>query len=209
MIMLITPENRNNFSEILENFFSSRKSSSESNWNMGSSMHDAFDNDEAIYIIGVEDDNEVWGGLRLIPCTKNNYITASKPELICSQYTNVLEEKAWEVSRLFVNVEANLPDREKVCLDCSLFLLVAAMEFGITWGVKSLVTVFPVNITVLARLVGFPILSLGESKHIGELDIMAGLITVSDDLYAYIKDKHSINFPVLWAPLPLNQGRGA
>ena len=206
MLMLITPENRNNFSEILEKFFLSCKNSSESNRSTGSEMHDAFDNDEAIYIIGVGDDDEIWGGLQLIPCTKNNCITALKPELIWSQYTGVLEEKAWEVSRLFINLETSVDDRQKVYLDCLVFLLIAAMEFGITWGIKGLVGVFPVNIAASARLVGFPMLSLGESKHVGELDIIACLIPVSNDLYEYVKDKHSINFPILWAPLPLNQG---
>lgn len=216
MLLLITPQNKRHYKEILKDMFFARYRvfKQKLGWNIpceGFLEKDQFDHDHAYYLVYLGYKGEVVGGMRMM--------STAVPHMTRDVFRDAVDDPmllpsspcVFECSRFFVDTEAyqdyaSLKERlylqsptdvQKVVSE----LLVSLMEFGLGMNLSSIITVSEIRMERILRRSGWSLNRLGQPKNMGDSLAVVGTLEVSEVIYSHLCEKAGIHYPVLWAPL--------
>jgi acyl-homoserine lactone synthase len=194
MIHIITASNRHLYEARLEELFRLRHDIfvGERRWTAlerpdGREIDD-YDNADSVYFVAIEDDRIV-GGHRLYPTTKPTMLGDVFPHLAAVR--GVPEDEAiWEWSRYFVV-------KDKRDGKVNLALLAAVQELCLEEGIVEISAVMETWWLPRFQQAGFTVRPLGLPALVNNEWTMAGIIEISADTLAQLKESAGIRGPVL------------
>lgn len=118
MSLLITPGNRDVYTDALDQYFRLRHRVFNEwlGWNLSSHdgrEADQFDRDDTVYVLAFDNKGNVCGGTRLIPTTGEYMISSVFPEIWEDQEI-IHDPCVWEMSRFVIDWQALANDRQLV-----------------------------------------------------------------------------------------------
>ena len=190
MIHVVTAANRHLYAAGLESLFALRAEGLEGEAALapGGRQADAYDNDDAVYLLALEGERVV-GGHRLSPTLKPTMLGDLFPQLAAVR--GVPEDAGvWEWSRRFV-----ARDRRDGRLD--LAFMTAVQELGLEEGLTALSAVVETWWLPRFQDVGFAVRPLGLPAFVQGRWRMAALITVRGQSLDCVKEQAGIYGSVL------------
>ena len=146
---------------------------------------DGYDALNPLYVVALDDDERVIGGLRLLPTTGFNMLNDTFPELLPDgeRFGSPL---IWESSRFTVRITGDMRTDAKVVSRTTAELLMALNEIGRAAALTHLVTVCDQAMYRLMSRCGLAGDLLGEPKVIGGVQTYALIYEYGDALDARI-----------------------
>lgn len=186
MIHVISAANRHLYEDVLDQHFRVRHEIfvEERKWEMlrkpdGREI-DSYDNDDAIYLLSLED-RRVLGGSRLYPTTKPTMMSEVFPHLAAVRGCPA-DPLIWEWSRFFVS-------RERRDGAVNLQLMAAAQEFCLDQGIERLCLVMETWWLPRFHDIGFVVTPLGLPALVEESWTMAASIEVRQDSLDVVRER--------------------
>ncbi|MCL5668878.1 MAG: GNAT family N-acetyltransferase [Gammaproteobacteria bacterium] len=140
--------------------------------------HDEFDEANPVYILAIEDEDEVMGCWRLLPTTGPNMLKDTFPQLLhgmpAPQQTDV-----WELSR-FAIASDKLEHSGFGLSDTPIRMIQAAVRFAQQNGIRRYVSVTSVAIERMFRKLGVTVTRLGPPIKIGKVLTVACAMEIND-----------------------------
>jgi acyl-homoserine lactone synthase len=186
MIHVISAANRHLYEDVLEQHFRLRHEIfvEERKWEAlrkpdGREI-DAYDNDDAIYLLSLEN-RRVLGGYRMYPTTKPTMMSEVFPHLAAVRGCPA-NPLVWEWSRFFVS-------RERRDGALNLELMAAAQEFCLDQGIERLCLVMETWWLPRFHDIGFVVTPLGLPELIEDSWTMAATIEVRQESLDVVRDR--------------------
>ncbi|TYO64090.1 GNAT family N-acetyltransferase [Bradyrhizobium hipponense] len=179
MIHVISAVNRHHYEDVIEQHFRLRHEIfvEERKWEglrkPDSREIDAYDNEDAIYLLALDESRRVLAGSRLYPTTKPTMMSDVFPHLAAVRGCPV-DPLVWEWSRFFV-----ARDRRDGALN--LQLMAAAQEFCLDQGIERLCLVMETWWLPRFHDIGFVVTPLGLPALVGDSWTMAATIEVRQE----------------------------
>ncbi|AWM86067.1 acyl-homoserine-lactone synthase [Microvirga sp. 17 mud 1-3] len=202
-VHVITAENRSSYRHVLDAYHSARHEVfvKERGWralDRGDGRDvDAYDNDEAIYLLALEDDRPV-GGLRLYPTLLPHMISEAFPHLVHGR--PLCGPTIFECTRYFV-----VRERRTGRTDCRL--LAAFQQFCLEEGITEVTAVVEMWWLPRWQQAGFKVRPLGLPTPIEGQPCLAVAIAVSPQSLDHLRQlaglrgpclvRHNLSVPVL------------
>lgn len=161
---------------------------------------DSFDSYHPTYLVQCDRVGRVSGCVRMMCTTGPTMLRDVFPQLLHG--TEMPDcPLVWESSRFAVD-----PDGMSVIgpggLSIATYELMAGMvEFGLSQGLKEIVTVTDVRLERISRRAQWPLRRIGPPVKIGDTMAVAGFLDVSRPALARLREGGDIQKPVLWAPV--------
>lgn len=140
---------------------------------------DQFDRQDTVYVVALDDDDEVVGTARLLPTTRPYLLSEVFPGLLGGQPPPCSPE-VWELSR-FAAVDFAAKTRSaatQFSAPTASALLRAALDVAASHGAQRLVTVSPVGVERLLRNAGFAAKRMAPAVTIGGQALVSIVIEV-------------------------------
>lgn len=189
MIHVISALNRHLYEDVIEQHFRLRHEIfvEERKWEAlrkpdGREI-DAYDNDDAVYLLALED-RRVLGGSRLYPTTRPTMMSEVFPHLAAVRGCPA-GPLVWEWSRFFVS-------RERRDGTFNLQLMAAAQEFCLDQGIERLCLVMETWWLPRFHEIGFVVSPLGLPALIDNSWTMAATIEVSEKSLDIVRDRNGM-----------------
>lgn len=155
--------------------------------------YDQYDTPATRYLVWRDDDGEARGVARLAPTDRPYMLKEVWPDMVTAiplpQSTTV-----WEGTRFGVDKTLDPQLRRQVVRE----LVAGYLEFGLSAGIRQIIGVMP---TLIWRAVftsgGWPVEFLGPMRRLGGDKCIAGLLTVSPDVLARVRDRNGLIGPVI------------
>jgi acyl-homoserine lactone synthase len=140
---------------------------------------DAFDDRHAVYLIGLDDSNNIRGASRLVPTLGPHLLADVFPEL--ARYKPPRDENIFEWTRFFVHPDLRTHGSGRPSQAAAL-ILCAMLEFGLRANLRAISVVCETFWPDRFRKLGWNVEQLGPVLHHADGDIVALLITLSADM---------------------------
>ena len=143
---------------------------------------DQFDEQGPTYILGVENDLQVVGCVRLLPPLRSSMLQEVFPELLDREGL-VMHERMIESSRFCIDRSGRAGGtRATIVQRRTRILLAAIVEWSLAHGYHELVTATDLKFERLLSMVGWPLRRLGDPKLINETQSVAGSLPISHEV---------------------------
>jgi len=144
---------------------------------------DQFDNDETVYVIANDEENNVIGCARLLPTTSPYLLRDVFPHLLgeCEPPSSY---DVWEVSR-FSAVDLNpkkMNAKAGISSECAVQLIQQSINYVYAQGAKQLITVSPLGIERLLSRAGFQFHRTGVPIVVDGRPVVSCLISAIPDV---------------------------
>lgn len=143
---------------------------------------DQFDDQGPTYILGVEDNVQVVGCVRLLPPLRSSMLQQVFPQLL-DQASLSMHERMIESSRFCIDRSGRAGDTSGTIVHRRTRILLAGIvEWSLAHGYDELVTATDLKFERLLNMVGWPLRRLGDPKLINETQSVAGSLPISQDV---------------------------
>ena len=200
MIITINGVDRNKYPELMHKMHRLRKQvfSDRLGWDVkvvGDEEADEFDDLNPLYLLAMDDDNQLQGCLRLLPTTGPNMLRNVFSELLPDG--PVESPLIWESTRFCVNREMApvLTERGLNRTTCELFS--ALIEIAEVAGLISIVTVFDALMKRILERADFAPDIIGTPTKIGRVTAFAGFLPAGEEALQRLQAATGLNYRVL------------
>lgn len=185
MILLVTPQNRHRYRPQIDEYFRIRKQVFHDllRWEVkvhGDQEYDAYDSMPCSYILSMDRDGTVQGGLR--------QMTMTGPTLTWEKFSDMIDDPSglfapgvWETTRFAVRPEKKDTRFMSGVNRVAVELCAASLETGLAWGAKRHVAVCEERVIRLTRSFRMPCAVLGRKTTPSGEDILCVAWEVSDE----------------------------
>ncbi|HEX2255766.1 MAG TPA: acyl-homoserine-lactone synthase [Afifellaceae bacterium] len=193
MIIRVEPKEREKYKLYLSDMFKLRASvfHDELRWNVevhDRKEYDAYDAEENVYLLSVNQQRVLDGALRLMPTSGPTRLTHLFTELVPSDMA-LRSPLLWEASRFCV-CHTHSPLHRGIAIS-AWHLVIAAVELGIEIGIDALVIIYDERLKRLCRIMGVRVEDLSfRSDENGT--VYFGLIETTPETVQRIRDKGEI-----------------
>ena len=139
---------------------------------------DGFDAMDPLYLLAMDDKNNVVGSSRVLPTTGFTMINDIFSELLPEQ-SPVYSPLIWEGSRFCVDSDVGAIGERGAFSRAALEMLIAGNEIGLEIGLTHTVAVFDLNMHRLMKRIGCAGDPLGPPRRIGHVMCIAVAIEIS------------------------------
>jgi acyl homoserine lactone synthase len=161
---------------------------------------DAFDALHPTYLVQRNHAGRVCGCVRFLPTTGPTMLREIFPALLHG--TEMPEcPFVWECSRFAVDLNEASPAGTGGISIATYELMAGMVEFGLSEGMKEIVTVTDVRLERISRRAQCPLRRIGPSVSIGDTLAVAGYLDVSRPALARLLEGGGLKGPVLWTPV--------
>lgn len=200
MIECVTLENNHNFSGnplCSQHRLRYESITKRQNWDVPSvrSMeYDSYDNPVAHYLVRRDPTGKAVGVSRLYP-TDRLYMLEEHFSHLVTKKPLPKDENIWETTRFCVDATLSPEERKKILHE----LVVSHLEFALSRGIKNIVAVtYPVFWKNIFINSGWNVEWLGDVHKSEEgFKIVAGNLTISEDILAHVRHVTGIDTPIL------------
>ena len=161
---------------------------------------DQFDAFQPTYLILLNRVGRVCGCVRFLPTTG--------PTMLREVFSQLLDGKempecplVWECSRFAVDHDEPSPSGTGGISAAAYELMAGMVEFGLSQGMKEIVTVTDVRLEKISRRAQWGLRRIGSAHQIGNTSAVAGYLDVSRPALARLLEGGGLKGPVLWAPV--------
>jgi acyl homoserine lactone synthase len=140
---------------------------------------DGFDALDPLYLLAMDDKNNVIGSTRLLPTTGFTMINDVFSELL-PQHVPVYSPRIWEGSRFCVESDVGAHGERCAFSRSALEMLIAGNEIGMEIGLTHTVAVFDLNMHRLMKRIGCAGEPLGPPRRIGHVMCIAVAIEMGE-----------------------------
>lgn len=193
MIRVVNNGNKRQFANILDGQFRLRHGIfvKERGWTEfeidGIYEKDQYDNDSAVYMIAVDETEDVAGGFRLYPTTLPHMLTEQFPNLV--EGTVLRRSDVLELTRFAMRTTERRSSHY-------FELLLAIQEYGLREGLAGYTSVINTPRIPILQGFGFDIEPLGLPQMMDDKTIIAVLFHVSEDCLSRVRNKVNIHASV-------------
>lgn len=143
---------------------------------------DQFDDQRPTYILGVENNVQVVGCVRLLPPLRSSMLQEVFPQLLDGEGL-VMHERMIESSRFCIDRSGRAGGTSATIVQRRTRILLAGIvEWSLAQGYDELVTATDLKFERLLNMVGWPLRRLGDPKLINETQSVAGSLPISQDV---------------------------
>ncbi|MES0114027.1 acyl-homoserine-lactone synthase [Mesorhizobium sp. M0013] len=204
MLQLITPGCYAEFSDELEQMHRLRYRvfRDRLDWDVsfsGGFEVDPFDALRPHYLLLGEPDGRIDGCVRLLPTTGPTMLRDSFFALLAGCPAPE-DPRVWESSRFALDLPPSAPKQAGIAIG-TYELFAGMVEFGLSRGLRSIVTVTDLRIERILRRAGWPLERLSDPQTIGNTRAVAGYLDVSTESLEALRRKGGLKGPVLWTPV--------
>lgn len=163
---------------------------------------DAYDDRHAVYLIGVDRENRVRGGTRLVPTLKPHLLAEVFPELARNNPPRAADIVEW--TRFFVTPDLRTRGSGKPSPAAGI-LLCAMLEYGLRQRLRGISVVCETFWRGRFDRLGWDVEQLGPMLHHPDGDILALLIQLSPDMLACTRQAYALPPDQSWLvaePIP-------
>lgn len=140
---------------------------------------DAFDDEDPLYVLSLDNDGQLQGSLRLLPTTGPNMLRDVFSQII-ENFGAVSNPLVWESSRFCIRMQGGSDQRESQLISKATVELIAGMgEVGLLAGIDHIVTVYDAFLRRIIRQTGCKEELIGEAVRFGRVLTYAGLFEVN------------------------------
>jgi N-acyl-L-homoserine lactone synthetase len=165
---------------------------------------DGYDALSPIYLVCVNDDNVVVGGLRLLPTTSFTMINDTFSVLLPNA-NRVESPLIWESSRFSVDHEADVAIGKKGLSRATAELGLAMNEIGVQTGLSHIVTVYDAFMHRVLRRAGCAGVPLGPPQVIGDVLTYAVFFEVGAQTESALRQASGIDCSVFEDPIKVRE----
>lgn len=205
MMLLIAPDRYGDFANELNQMHRLRYRvfKSRLDWDVptnGKFEIDAFDALKPYYLLLRGDEGRINGCIRLLPSVGPTMLRDTFPILL-GGVSAPQTQQIWESSRFALDLPPSTPKGGRGIALGTYELFAGMIEFGLSRGLRRIVTVTDLRMERILRRAGWPLARIGEPQEIGTTRAVAGFLDVSNESLAAIRRNGSLASPVLWAPV--------
>jgi acyl homoserine lactone synthase len=157
---------------------------------------DEFDALNPLYLLSVDDNNNVRGSLRLLPTTGPNMLADVFPELL-DDGMRIESATVWESSRFSVEQEAASERSDNRLNRTTGELLTGIVEVGLLAGLTEVVSVYDAMFARILRRANCAAELIGKPARLGDIMGYAALFEISDRMLTNLRMAAGIAEPVL------------
>lgn len=157
---------------------------------------DEFDALNPLYLLSVDDNNNVRGSLRLLPTTGPNMLADVFPELL-DDGMRIESATVWESSRFSVEQEAASERSDNLLNRTTGELLTGIVEVGLLAGLTEVVSVYDAMFARILRRANCAAELIGKPARLGDIMGYAALFEISDRMLTNLRMAAGIAEPVL------------
>ncbi|ESW68097.1 acyl-homoserine-lactone synthase [Mesorhizobium sp. C277A] len=195
MLQLITPDCYAEFSDELEQMHRLRYRvfRDRLDWDVsfsGGFEVDPFDALRPHYLLLRAPAGRIDGCVRLLPTTGPTMPDRPAPE----------DPRVWESSRFALDLPPSAPKQAGIAIG-TYELFAGMVEFGLSRGLRSIVTVTDLRMERILRRAGWPLERLSDPQTIGNTRAVAGYLDVSRESLEGLRRNGGLKGPVLWTPV--------
>jgi len=158
--------------------------------------YDEYDALNPTYLLYIGHDGALRGSVRMLPTTGQYMLKDTFPQLLGDNEAPQ-NTVMWESSRFCVETEGDPKTQNNLSAGC-IQLFEGLIEFGLSKGLTSIVTVTDVLIERIIRRVGWSVTRIGEVKSIGTSKAVALDLSVDLQSLQNIRNYSGLYEPVLW-----------
>jgi acyl homoserine lactone synthase len=162
---------------------------------------DEFDELDPVYLLALDDQEQVVGSWRLLPTTGPYMLKDTFPELLEGQPAPQ-HSKVWECSRFSVDMPQGCRDGLAAINSITGELFHAMVEFCMENGITEMVTVYDLRVARILPRVGCKPRQTTAVRRIGITKALAGWFPINRDVLANIEQATGIRESVLVHGLP-------
>lgn len=183
MILFVTPETRAAHADVLGDYFRLRKTVFHDHlgWDVdvdGDTEHDIYDRMPCYYLLSVDGDGTVLGGLRQMPMSGPTLTWARFSDMI-DDPADLLSPQVWETTRFAIRPQRNASRSTSGVNRTAAELSMASLETGLQLGARRHVAVCDERIVRLTACFGISHKIIGRRRE-GSGDILCVSWEVSD-----------------------------
>lgn len=157
---------------------------------------DEYDALKPTYVIAVDNDNFVVGCARLLPTTGPTMLANTFPVLLGSN-PPPRSDKIFESSRFCVDTSSAESVSVTGLRDVTFSLLAGILEWGLTNGQVTVVTVTDVRFERILRRAGWPLERFAPPMQIDDTKALAGHLPITESALTSVREIGQIQGPVL------------
>lgn len=157
---------------------------------------DEFDALNPLYLLSVDDNNNVRGSLRLLPTTGPNMLADVFPELL-DDGMRIESATVWESSRFSVEQEAASERSDNLLNRTTGELLTGIVEVGLLAGLTEVVSIYDAMFARILRRANCAAELIGKPARLGDIMGYAALFEISDRMLTNLRTAAGIAEPVL------------
>ncbi|MER9851962.1 acyl-homoserine-lactone synthase [Mesorhizobium sp. M0106] len=204
MMQLITPDCYAEFSDELEQMHRLRYRifRDRLDWDVsfsGGYEVDPFDALRPHYLLLRASTGRIDGCVRLLPTTGPTMLRDSFCALLADRSAPE-DPRVWESSRFALDLPPSAPKQAGIAV-VTYELFAGMVEFGLSRGLRSIVTVTDLRIERILRRAGWPLERLSDPQTIGNTRAVAGYLDVSRESLEALRRNGALKGPVLWTPV--------
>ncbi|MES0070019.1 acyl-homoserine-lactone synthase [Mesorhizobium sp. M0074] len=204
MMQLITPDCYAEFSDELEQMHRLRYRvfRDRLDWDVsfsGGYEVDPFDALRPHYLLLRAPTGCIDGCVRLLPTTGPTMLRDSFCALLADRSAPE-DPRVWESSRFALDLPPSAPKQAGIAMG-TYELFAGMVEFGLSRGLRSIVTVTDLRIERILRRAGWPLERLSDPQTIGNTRAVAGYLDVSTESLEALHRNGGLKGPVLWTPV--------
>ncbi|PZV34476.1 acyl-homoserine-lactone synthase [Mesorhizobium kowhaii] len=204
MMQLITPDCYAEFSDELEQMYRLRYRvfRDRLDWDVsfcGGYEVDPFDALRPHYLVLRAPAGRIDGCVRLLPTTGPTMLRDSFFALLADRSAPE-DPRVWESSRFALDLPPSTPKQAGIAIG-TYELFAGMVEFGLSRGLRSIVTVTDLRIERILRRAGWPLERLSDPQTIGNTRAVAGILDVSTESLEALRRNGGLKGPVLWTPV--------
>ncbi|MER9927188.1 acyl-homoserine-lactone synthase [Mesorhizobium sp. M0048] len=204
MMQLITPDCYAEFSDELEQMHRLRYRvfRDRLDWDVsfsGGYEVDPFDALRPHYLLLRGLTGRIDGCVRLLPTTGPTMLRDSFCALLADRSAPE-DPRVWESSRFALDLPPSAPKQAGIAIG-TYELFAGMVEFGLSRGLRSIVTVTDLRIERILRRAGWPLERLSDPQTIGNTRAVAGYLDVSTESLEALHRNSGLKGPVLWTPV--------
>jgi acyl homoserine lactone synthase len=169
---------------------------------------DEYDQLDPVYLLALDDQQELVGSWRLLPTTGPYMLKDTFPQLLDGQPAPV-HPKVWECSRFSVETPKGCGDSLAAINAITGELFHGMVEFCMAEGVNEIVTVYDLRVARILPRVGCRPRRTTSIQRVGITKALAGWFPINQDVLADISMATGISEPVLVHALPAEIDRAA
>ncbi|MER9331459.1 acyl-homoserine-lactone synthase [Mesorhizobium sp. M0488] len=171
-------------------------------WNVsfsGGYEIDPFDALRPHYLLLRAPDARIDGCVRLLPTTGPTMLRDSFFALLADRPAPE-DPRVWESSRFALDLPPSAPKQAGIAIG-TYELFAGMVEFDLSRGLRSIVTVTDLRVERILRSAGWPLERLSDPQTIGNTRAVAGHLNVSSESLQALHRNGGFKGPVLWAPV--------
>lgn len=169
---------------------------------------DEYDDLDAVYLVALDDRQELVGSWRMLPTTGPYMLKDTFPELLDGQPAPV-HPRVWECSRFSVDAPSGCADGLAAINAITGELFHGMVEFCMEQGIQEIVTVYDLRVARILPRVGCRPRRTTAIRRVGITKALAGWFPINDDVLGDISAATGITQPVLVHALPTELEKAA